>query len=577
MMVQQVHPAALTLLALAVALPERSAALAAQPEAEPEIAWTEPHGRELAGILRGYYTVLLHSDMTAGCRADRGEVCMNGDHEDQLWHSSTPREPERIERFLQRITEAARSRPGDAVGFAQAVYAFVRLRPSGDALEVAGRCTFADWWCELVLGMVQQRAGRSQRAERHFRSALAEADSALACRLTGIGALLDADDREAYRRLSCSARADFERRFWWLTDPMISTPGNDRWAEHVARRFELVLHERLLEAIGHRHPAVHETAVVRRGHEDSWAKANMPKNLAAPGRTGTAGLAEIMEFRRWTSVAAARYRFTPASAISDGLAALRYELDAGGTDEGHTPAAYGPVFEAPAQFARFKEGGSLFVAAAAELDDIPLPMTNTVLVLSAGPDSFPLVLGQAARSKRPVFDALVDPAPALVGIESVARNRAVARARTGLLPLAAEGLVVSDPLLIAPAGMDLPAGRDGAVASMMGTTSIGSGTEMSVYFEVYGAAKGRPLTVSLSIDGGDAGWVTRVLRALGVRPDARGPVVSWSEPASAATHPIALSLDIGGLDEGAYELRIAVTDPDGSQAAGTRRFEVNRR
>lgn len=576
MRVQQVHPAALPLLAFAVALPERSAAQEAQPETEPEIAWTEPHGREMAGILQGYYKVLIHSDMTAGCRADRGEVCMNGDHEDQLWRSSTPREPERIERFLRRISEAARSRPDDAVGFAQAVYAFVRLRPPEDALEVAGDCTVADWWCDLVLGMVHQRAGRAQRAERHFRSALSEADSALACRLTGIGELLDGSDREAYRRLSCPARADFERRFWWLTDPMISTPGNDRWAEHIARRFELVLHERLLGAIGHQHPAGHETAIVRRGHEDSWAKGNMPNNWVPPSRTGMAGIAEFMEFQRWTSVAAARYRFTPVSAIGDGLAALRYELDAGRTDEGYTPATYGPVFEAPVQFARFREGSSLFVAAAAELDDVPLPRTNTVLVLSEGPDSFPLVLGQVAGSKRPVFDALVDPAPALVGVESVARNRAVARARTGLLPLAAQGLVLSDPLLVEPAGLDLPAGRDEAVASMLGTTSVGSGTEMSVYFEIYGVAEGWPLTISLSIDGGDEGWVTRVLRALRVRPEARGPVVSWSEPASAATHSIALSLDIDGLDEGTYELRIAVTDPDGSQATSTRRFEVNR-
>jgi len=51
MRVQHVHPAALPLLAFAVALPERSAAQAAQPESEPEIAWTEPHGREMADIL----------------------------------------------------------------------------------------------------------------------------------------------------------------------------------------------------------------------------------------------------------------------------------------------------------------------------------------------------------------------------------------------------------------------------------------------------------------------------------------------------------------------------------------------
>lgn len=557
----------LVLLAFALAHPQRSLGQDKGPTTAPEIAWQESHRGELASVLKAYYTVMIHSDMTSICRAERREVCMNGDHEDQLWRSSTPREPERIERFARRIVEAARSRPGDALGFAQAVYAVARLRPPEDALALAEDCNFADWWCGLIAGMVHQRAGRPERAERHFRAALPQADSALACRLTAIDELLDGPDSRAYRDLSCSDRAGFERRFWWFTDPMISKPGNDRWAEHIARRFELVLHERLLGAIGGNHPASHEESVVRRGHEDSWRKE--------PEMGSLEGLRQMSGFRRWTSVRAARYRFTPVSPIGDGLAALQYDLAADGNDEGYTPASYGPVFGLPAQFARFREGESLFVAAAAELDGFPLPFANTLFVLSAGPDSITLQLGRAAGTRRPVFDALLDPAPALLGIESAARNGAVGRARGGLLPLASDGFALSDALLVTPDSLDLPASRDEAVASMLGRTTVGGG-EMVVYWEVYGVAKDRPLLISLSIDGGPAGWFTRVLRALRVRPEERGPVVSWTESATGPTHHAALSLDIGGLEDGTYRLRITVADEDGAGATSTRRFQVDR-
>jgi len=238
----------------------------------PEVAWEEPHRGDLANVLKAYYTVLIHSDMTKSCRAERGEVCMNGDHEDQLWLSSTPREPERIGRFVRRIAEVARSRPDDALGFAQAVYAVARLRPPAEALALAEDCTLVHWWCDLVMGMAQQRAGRYERAGRHFRAALPAADAALVCRLTGIGELLDGSDRRDYRRLSCSDRTDFERRFWWLTDPMISMPGNDRWTEHMSRHAVSRIQRRARNPHGLPWTSGLDELAIRYGQETSWTR-----------------------------------------------------------------------------------------------------------------------------------------------------------------------------------------------------------------------------------------------------------------------------------------------------------------
>ena len=111
---------------------------------------------------------------------------------------------------------------------------------------------------------------------------------------------------------------------------------------------------------------------------------------------------------------------------------------------------------------------------------------------------------------------------------------------------------------------------------MMGTTTIESGGELAVYWEVYELVRGQPLKFSISIRGVDEGFFTRVLRALRIRGDDQGPVVSWTEPASAPTHPMAIGLDIGGLENGDYILDIGVALPDGTTAGTTRSFTVAR-
>jgi len=152
----------------------------------------------------------------------------------------------------------------------------------------------------------------------------------------------------------------------------------------------------------------------------------------------------------------------------------------------------------------------------------------------------------------------------------------VRRASGGRAPRAKEGLGLSDPLRLVPDGLNRPSGRDEAVATMMGTTAIETGAELAVYWEVYGLVRGQPLDFSISIQGVDDGFLTRVLRALRIRGDGQGPVVSWSEPASAPTHPMAIGLDIGGLENGDYVLNIGVTLLDGTTATATRSFAVAR-
>ncbi len=519
-----------------------------------QVKWQGPLAPDVSWILGSYYgPAQMLRRASSGCRADDGDVCFNGDHEDHNWRSRGRRQPEEVAGLLTALGEAAADRPDDALAFAQLVYAHTRLSDFEETLAVARECNFVAWWCELLLGMVHERGGEPTQAAAYFRSALPDADPALAAVLTYIGDLLEGKDRSAYQRLTGRERSDFEQRFWWLANPMWSIPGNERWTTHLRRGVELVLHWTLLEARGGRHGYPHQGLLMRRGPEDSWS----PMRMAGS---------------RWTSLRAARYRFTPVSAITDGMGALRYNLDAGMEDERYTPTAYGPVTQVPAQFARFLDGDSLVVVAAARLEEARLVAPRTVFLVSDGPGSFPAVLPAAPGGTHPIFQAVIANRPVAVGIESLDEHHAAARARGGLLPLDSGGLVLSDPLLVTPKGLDLPENRDAAVARTLGTTTMESGDELAVYWEVYGAVPNWPLRLSLSVEGDRPGFLTRTLRALRIRSAPRVPEVSWTQTATAAVEPMALAVDIADLDAGDYTLKVRVVGPDGSEATSERRF-----
>lgn len=550
---------AFALIAFALVHPRPLLAQQADRAQPPEIDWRGRIEGDARTILKNYYDpAIKHSDMVQNCRADMGEVCYNGgDHEDQYCTSSRCREPGDTERFLARLAEASDSAPDDPLVFAQAVYAYARLSRLEEAESMGSECTFAAWWCDLLMGMIYDRSQRPLEAQASFNAALPAADPALTSRLTAIAELLDIGDRPGYGRLGGRERGDYERRFWWLTNPMWSVSGNDRWTRHIRRRFELVLHEQLLETTGNEHPRSHEAAVVRRGHEDSWSKLGLP----AP---------------RWTSIKAATYRFSPTAGITGEIEELRYDLAARREDERYTPHAYGPVYQVPTQFARFLDRDSVAVVVAARLDRTPLRRARTVFLVSDGPGSYPVGLEPRPSWPRPVVEAVVAPVPVVASLEFLDGAGAAARSRVGLSPLATEGLALSDPLLLIPDSLDLPDRRDEAVATMMGTTTVESQNELAVYWEVYGLVSGQPLEFSISIQGVDDGFFTRVLRALRIRGDGQGPVVSWSEPASDPTHPMAIGVDIGELEDGDYVLNIGVALPDGSTATTTRSFTVVR-
>ena len=470
-----------------------------------------------------------------------------------------------MHQFMDELDRAARRRPRDPYAVAQAVYGLARLGDPDRALDVAHGCEAVGWWCDLVLGMAYHRAEQPVDAEGHFQFGLLGADPELACRLTDITYLLDGRDEETYEHLPCPgpARTEFDNRFWWLSDPLLTAPGNDRWSEHLTRRFELLLHERLQDAVnpGRRFdPGAMDSIllyideVTRRGFPDSF------------DHTG-----------RWRSDKASRYRFTPASLIGDGVQALRYELEASRWDEGHTPASYDPFHAVPGQIARFMDGDSLVLAVSADLRAAPVNPVQVRFVASSGPTGTFTGLGLPGGDLTPVFTTSFEAVPLVVAIEAFDGYDGVSRLREGLLPLKAGTVMLSDPLLVNPQVAELPATRREAVDSMLPHAWIASAGEMVAYWEAYGLEAGHPMQVAVAMAREGSGVVTRVLRTLAGRSDAPAPVVSWTEEASGSTHPMSLTLDTEALDQGSYELRIEVTGPDGAVATAVRHFQVGER
>ncbi len=536
------------------------------PAGAQEVAWQEEMRNPIRFVVQTHYGRPSTGISSINCLARKGDLCFGGDHEDYRCPSiSTCRTEAAMYQFMDELERAAERRPADPYTVAQAVYGLARLQYVDRALEVARGCEAVGWWCDLVLGMAYHRAWRSVDADGHLRMGLLGADPELECRLTDIEYLLDGRDGATYSGLPCPSRErrEFEERFWWLSDPLLTFPGNDRWTEHVTRRFELLLHERLwrvtrpdylTSARGIANNLVYMNVVTRRGPPDSWDN--------------------IGKFR---SLEASRYRFTPASLVGDGIQALRYELEASRWDEGYTPAEYGPVFEVPGQVARFLNGDSLVLAVSADLDAAPVYPRESRFVASGGPTGPFVGLGLPTRDLGPSFTVTVEAVPLVVAIEAMDPNGPVARMREGVMPLEAGPLMLSDPLLVSRLIPELPTTRQEAVDSMLPQPWIGSANEMVAYWEVYGLQEGQPMRVSVALGREGAGMVTRVLRTLSGRSEPPAPVVSWTEEASGPVHPMSLMVDVDALRDGDYDLSLEVTGPDGSVATAVRRFKVGRR
>ena len=514
------------------------------------------------------------------CFADQGDFCLEGDWESGCrllrCHSD-----EQQARFVAKLAEIARKYPNSPSAVGQAIYAAIRLDLLDAAAELVEVCApQGEWWCHLARGYVLHRTRRSAEAAEHLRRGLEAAPEDLRCRLEDVYFLIPGEVRDRYDDIPCEERDEVHRHVWWLADPFFIDPGNDRWAEHISRRFELLFHEQRLRAarLGGGRPIIHrrshERYYVLRGPPDSW--------LGSPRENGTL-----------TSRRAAANHYVPETLSLEGLdRSPAYELKAGERDEGYTRGD-GETSSVPVQVVRFREGDSLMVALASDLSgadlwDEPgdlqvaigpggeafeaLSVGRAHFVASEGPDHT-VFLEPALIQKELRFASLLSNRTQLVGLEALTPNGSV-RHRRALMPLDSADPAMSDLLLFRPVARQLPETRMQAIGMMLHTMSTNPDLPLGVYWEAYGIPPEDEVQFSVRFQGRGGGVLGRLSRTIGWG-GSTPPSISWSEPAGEG--PLltrAITLQLGSADQGTYDLTLEMALPDGQVLSRTVRIEV---
>ncbi len=492
------------------------------------------------------------------CDGSDGVVCHGGDPDMGVCNANVPCHPS-PEWFLDGLREEALTYPQSGFLIGQAVYALTKFGRLTQAQEVVDACEAEEWWCEALQGYVLYAHAPLVLVEGSFRSALARAPEEIRCRWEDALWLLGEWDqrsggverlppgREATLSWSCPRRLAVSDTLWWLSDPLLSREGNDRWTTHMARAMAAHLSEELRRTMRGRERRVEEqdyhwAMIIRRGQWDSYER------LPPRGR-----------IREWTSLGAARYHFIP-EASPDDVSRPVWDLQGDILKEGYTPE-YGPLYLIPAQVARFRRGDSLQVVAAAGLDLSRLRRAleaTSYLHLSAGPDDPPLRLQADTRRQTPVLVGMAPQGRYLAAVE-VFTDLGIGLNRQLVEGLEEEGAEVSDLLLFDSEG---EAGGDGlreVMEDMLGSTQYEEGGNLGVFFEVYGSGEGEALAFELALERRGEGLVDRLVGLFpGGSREGRGRV-TWTEPSTGEAHPRSISLDLSALRAGGYEMVLQVS------------------
>jgi hypothetical protein len=442
-----------------------------------------------------------------------------------------------------------------------------------DAFKVARACTAVGWWCSLLRGYVFNSVGRLSEAEREFRSALAAAPRNVRCAFVDASWSVPERMREFMQRLRCRRRIAVSDSTWWLADPSFASPGNERWTEQVARtiyrRFHTVPDSAFYHGMADWGQDWESSVILPRGQFDSWRK-----DAAYAG-------AHHNLLYVWTSRKAARYHFVPDFEGAD-LSHPVWHLHGTIQQEGYTPPT-SAFYEVPAQIARFRHGDSgdsddsMVVAVAGTLAGTPLASAaapTAYLILSDGPESFPLRLSSALRDERAVFLGQAAPKPWVTSFEVLSKD-GIGRHRVMLEPLRVQGPGLSDVLLYSPVGLDLPDSLRMAAGMMLGDTTVAKGDQLGIYWETYGAPKGAAVSVELQLQregGGLLSQLKNLVPGLGAGSSGRP---GWTETSPGPLFRRAMVLDLSEVDPGSYTLVVKTSWP-GQEELQTRRAFVVR-
>jgi hypothetical protein len=444
--------------------------------------------------------------------------------------------------------------------------------------EYLRNCRSSNGWCDALTALAFHSYSRYQVADSLFALALSQMPAAERCSWRDISQLLDESARAAYNRLDCTAKEAFEDRFWWLSDPLYSLPGNDRRTEHYARR--------IMDSLFSGAPTpftqdddpyswgnVMGNILVRYGVAAHWI---VPGKLVSPGDASD----------RWLHYHTPAYSFAPRGLSyqpGELVEADSYELE---TTLSNSLERYHPNYDFVTTLSHYQvvalpRGDSMLVAAAMSVDREPFVDAGPFAVamyVAASHDGPHVLRTHGGLGGRAHFTATVPRRTSLVGLE-VLSNRLLLSGRTRFSVVAPTGdgsPFVSQPVFFAPTE-ELPRTADSAIGQMFGSTRLIAGAPLGVYWEMSGFTPESEIQITVSVtrtSGASGGFLGLFRRSAPLTT-----LTSWAERARGADMGTgySISLDINSLSEGSYRMQLEARSGARNMVMAARTFEIIRR
>ncbi|MEX2571645.1 MAG: hypothetical protein WD737_10085 [Gemmatimonadota bacterium] len=482
-------------------------------------------------------------------------------------------------RLIAGLGMVADLMPGDGWVAGQRVRYLVEARRFDESLVAARACRGERWWCAALEGFAHHYAAQAESADSAFSSALAAMEESERERWSDLSMVLDERTIRTYRRMEPEERAPFEDRFWRLSDPLLTRPGNELRSEHLARhvwdRFQL--EARTTDAISWGYDL--REILVRYGWPTGWERTREWRMAAQAGPPPLVS--------HYSS--APQYLLPPSEALlegngTDGL----WDVEAPKARTGYNV----PLADSIAQWfspldhqvAIFRRGTEAVIVAGYALpaDSVPedaavtaglatLPTTDSL----AEPD----VMVDRESSRSGSLMTLVEARPVLMSLEIVVpEQRRLARARYGLdlAPVPPGLLSLSDILLLNDAEM-LPDSLPDALATVRGSTEVVPGEQVGLYWEIYGldVAEAPSVAMSLRLLQAQTGWLRRLAERAGLLREVAPIRLRWEEPTVEGPYmPRSLDVQIPDVSPGTYSLELTLETPGREPLSVTREIEV---
>jgi hypothetical protein len=449
-----------------------------------------------------------------------------------------------------------------------------------EARSAAEGCGAERWWCLALTAYARHALGDFVGADESYDMALRAMPSDLNCRWRDISHILDREALGHYEDLDCTERTAIETRTWWLADPLLMVPGNERRTEHFSRK---VLNRLQLGADSpygvHWGPDLEEL-LVRYGWPQRWSRRRQPAYSPGRQRPAITGHDPHKSFC-----------FLPPSELLSEFTALdaAWELEPSRPREEYLPP-YAAAFDGRSQgfdhqLAVFLRGGSALLVGAYEWANDSLPPGTPLRVgLVYSPElGRPEVAISEGAPRRGVLTTRTRAEPGILGIEALADSAGrAARAREGRrLSIAPDRSAISDIVLLEPgSGGAAPGSLEEVLRFVRPSTTVRRGERIGLLWELYGIPEKAPLEVEVSLAKPDKSFFRRAAEWLGLAKEDESTVsLEWREQMVGGSERVAryLELQIPDLAEGRYVLSASVQLVGGTELTSGRVLTVRER